>query len=388
MVSLSYLTFDPSQYSALVASIPAGAKNPLDVRVLAEELRRLCKRYDLNMALIWSQIMHETAGFTSDVWSQRKNPAGIKNAGSDAFMRYDNGVDAARAMVSHVAGYVVDSPVPMDLSLDPRYSLARRIAFATPKDVRPLLTTVAKSWAEDPHYADLVAGWYDRLFASANVPAAQKSKPVLVTAGHHNASGGNPEEYSLTDDLARAYVKAFTAAGVRIEWWQAIDGDTDPDDSVSGLAGVANGCRDWLRRQENGGILLDLHFEGGGAPGIFAIYPDWPGDRNPTDRAWAVQIAKDIAHETGLGVRTSGVVQPGAMSELQSGVGIDGYRLGMFGLTASERADSVRLVIEHGSHDKNPDRAVIFADTAKFAERCATAALRAILALQPKGAAW
>ena len=129
--------------------------------------------------------------------------------------------------------------------------------------------------------------------------------------------------------------------------------------------------------------MLDLHFEGGGQPGIFCVYPDWPGDINPVDQHWAGVIANSIAKATGLKTRTSGVTAPGAMSERQTGVGGDGYRLGMFGLTAAQRVNSIRLVIEHGSLDKSPDADVIAsAGIGRYAEVCAAAAVASIVGLQ------
>ena len=129
--------------------------------------------------------------------------------------------------------------------------------------------------------------------------------------------------------------------------------------------------------------MLDLHFEGGGQPGIFAVYPDWPGDINPVDQEWAQRISAAVAREVGLSVRTSGVTHPGAMSEKQTGVGGQGFRLGMFGLTAAQRVNSIRLVIEHGSLDKQPDAGVVARlGIATYAEKCARAAVAAIIEVQ------
>lgn len=129
--------------------------------------------------------------------------------------------------------------------------------------------------------------------------------------------------------------------------------------------------------------MLDLHFEGGGQPGIFTVYPDWPGDVNPIDEEWARRISASIAREVGLAVRASGVTSPGAMSEKQTGVGGQGYRLGMFGLTAAQRTNSIRLVIEHGSLDRQPDAGVIARlGIPAYAEACAWAAVSAIVEVQ------
>lgn len=378
MTELSYKGYDKRHARIALSSIPAGSIHRTDVLIMCEELRRLCKLNNLHFGLIWSQIWHETGGFDepNSEWSRRKNPAGIKNQSGDAFMRYYNGVDAARAMMNHVLSYQLVAPYP---HLDPRYLEVFMVARGWQDSERNLFSKVAQSWAEDPGYESKVRNAYAKLFLIESV----FSRPVLIVAGHRNLSGGNPAEAEKTDDLARAYLAEFRKRGVRAEWWQQIDGDGDPDDSLSYLGNVALGCSDWLARQPGGGIMLDLHFEGGGQPGIFCVYPDWPGDINPVDQHWAGVISKAIATATGLKTRTSGVTAPGAMSEQQTGVGGNGYRLGMFGLTAAQRVNSIRLVIEHGSLDKDPDASVIArAGIGWYAETCARAAVAAIAGLQ------
>lgn len=377
---LNYLGFDKRHVKIALASIPAGAERPVDVRSLLEELRRLCAKWNLHFGLIWSQIMHETGDFSSLNWSKLHNPAGIKNGAGTKFMNYYNGVDAARAMMSHIDAYLPENGDRdhelRRIEFDPRWTIGRALSRQYARDEQATIARIARDWAEDPNYAALVSVKYARLFALDGV-----WKPVLIVAGHRNLSGGNPIEADRTDDVANAYLHALTTRGVRAEWWQQIDGDTDPDDTQGYLADVAVGCNDWLSRQPDGGILIDCHFEGGGSPGVFAIYPDWPGDANNTlDQRYGKAITQAIHDATGLPLRTSGVTSPGLMSERQSGVGSQGFRLGMFGLTVANRAKSVRLVIEHGSLDQEEDRAII--DRPGFYTLVANAAVGAILAVQ------
>jgi len=47
------------------------------------------------------------------------------------------------------------------------------------------------------------------------------------------------------------------------------------------------------------------------------------------------------------------------LSERATGVGLSGYRLGIFGQTAAIRATCTRLIVEYGSHDVTADLAII-----------------------------
>lgn len=109
-------------------------------------------------------------------------------------------------------------------------------------------------------------------------------------------------------------------------------------------------------------LLLETHTEGAGpaARGVFAIYPDWGDDVDADVRdRLGPRVARAIAAATGLPVRGAGV-----LSERETGVGLTGYRLGLFGQTAAIRATCTRLIIEYGSHDVTADLAII--DTPGF----------------------
>jgi len=63
------------------------------------------------------------------------------------------------------------------------------------------------------------------------------------------------------------------------------------------------------------------------------------------------------------------------MDEDETGVGEDGFRLGMFAYTSPHRAKAVRLVVEHGNLSHQQDTAII--NRPDFTERCAAAAVDA-----------
>ncbi len=181
---------------------------------------------------------------------------------------------------------------------------------------------------------------------------------ILIVQGHRNTTGGNPAEMAITPLAARAIQRALIAAGHQAEMLQ-----NEADWFPGTLDDVG---REVVRRfdGEPYDLMLDVHFEGdaNNTPGVFAIVPDGDGLRtvspyrgsdawatNTLDQQYAVAIAEEVATSTGLGLRRSGVKQPGVMSERQTGVGSKGYRLAMFGYTAAVRHRMVRLVLELGN---------------------------------------
>ncbi|MGB3328307.1 MAG: hypothetical protein WBA46_05080 [Thermomicrobiales bacterium] len=191
----------------------------------------------------------------------------------------------------------------------------------------------------------------------------KRSLRVVVVQGHRNTSGGDPREAQRTPAIANAIVAALQAAGHDAICLQHADGTRD-DWFAGSLDGVARAVMT-LHHQKPVDLMLDIHLEGDGAntPGVFAIVPD--GDTlqtltaydgaddwasNTLDRQYAAAIARHIARETGMPIRTRNVVEPGVMSERQTHVGADlGWRLAMFGYTAPARDTMARLVIECGN---------------------------------------
>lgn len=181
---------------------------------------------------------------------------------------------------------------------------------------------------------------------------------VLIVQGHRNTSGGNAAEVAITPQASRAIQHALRAAGHTADMLQ-----NESNWFPGSLDTVA---REVVKRHDSDpyDLMLDVHFEGDtrGTRGVFAIVPD--GDQlrsltphrgsdslvsNSKDVRFAEEIARAVAHTTGLALRTSGVAKPGVMSERQTGVGGQGYRLAMFGYTAAVRHHMVRLVLELGN---------------------------------------
>ena len=214
---------------------------------------------------------------------------------------------------------------------------------------------------------------------------------IVVVQGHRNTGGGNPAEAARTPAIANAVVTALRAAGHTVVSLQNDDGL--PDNWFDGsLDAVARRVVS-QHRQQPLDLMLDIHLEGDPAntPGVFAIVPDGDGLRtltpytgtdsaasNSRDRALAASIAAHIARETGLALRTRGVVAPGVMSERQTHVGADlGWRLAMFAYTAPVRDRLARLVLECGNI--GADRAII--DGPDFARKVGAGVVAGIAAI-------
>lgn len=181
---------------------------------------------------------------------------------------------------------------------------------------------------------------------------------ILLVQGHRNSSGGNPKEIALTAPAARAIQHALQQAGHTADMLQ------DHNNWFTGSLDAVG--REVVRRHKENpyDIMLDIHFEGdaNNTRGVFAIVPDGDGlrtvtsyvgrdsiDTNTLDKQYAMAISTAVSESTGLMLRRSGVVEPGVMSERQTGVGGNGWRLAMFGYTAPVRQRMVRLVLELGN---------------------------------------
>jgi hypothetical protein len=220
------------------------------------------------------------------------------------------------------------------------------------------------------------------------------AKPrILLVAGHRSTrDGGSPTERGFTDDLAKAYTKAFHEAGYEAYWWQQdLDRDSDATMTIGGLDTVALGCGRWLREHSAPlSIMLDLHFDGGTSV-VHTIVPDATGlgtayaggapandtaANNTLDVSLAKAISGALSAELALPNYSSPRLRiPGVMSERDTGVGQNHQaRLAMFAATAGARNTAARLVIEHAGYNQT---------TAKtnWAARCAAASLKAVNAV-------
>jgi hypothetical protein len=273
-----------------------------------------------------------------------------------------------------------------DRLTDPNYAYARTVTVAD------LVSVFAPSSDDNDEagYVRVVEWLLDEWPREGWMSTPQPLPAIVLTAGHRSdADTGNPAEKARTPLLAQAYKRAFEAAGFTVYYWQSMDGDTRPDQSPGGLDGVGRGVGRLMSSIGGPSILFDLHFEGGGPRGVFSIVPDVTGLRTavsggaPIDDTWARNgddvalarlVSRYIGEATGLPLRST--TEPGVMSERVTGVGGQGWRLGMMAYTAAVRARSPRLVVEHGCLTQTADLKII--DSPGFYDKCAAAALRAV----------
>jgi N-acetylmuramoyl-L-alanine amidase len=202
---------------------------------------------------------------------------------------------------------------------------------------------------------------------------------IAIAAGHHNSDGGNPIEHSLVGEIAEAYARALREAGcdVRVITPDGGDDDHDPGDGEfsGGLQQVAQVVVDWASQGWVADLFIETHTEGVGnssVRGVFGIYPDWDGDVDGEARDLLIPLmVGEISGAMGIPVRGSGV-----MSERSTGVGSQGYRLGMFARSEPLKSSTTRLIIEHGSHSNPDDLSVLRQpDTARKIGEAATRAI-------------
>lgn len=400
----------------------ARAAGAVDAEAYLNRIYARAAAYGIDPLLAVAQSAEETARWTSARWTTNRNPAGLaivqpgdpdpgawtsEQAADMHLLALSIAMTKGRAPGPSMAASTPGGTAFVNRWLD-KYADPNCPRVATLADLCRHYTDKSgeaqATWAWDTTYADQIAAIANAILATKGAPMSTPSAAprILITAGHRNTTGGNAEEASLTPITAHHYRDALRAAGYHVDYWQEIDGDADPDYTDGSLDVVAKGCLIWGQQLPAGqgvqGILLDLHYEGEaeGVRGCFAIVPDeaglgsaapnsTPGDdtwaNNPADQALGRAVAQHIAQATGLQLRTVGVVEPGLMSERQTGVGEEGYRLAMFAWTAPVRDRMIRLVIEHGNHTDSHDHAIIFG--ANFQDQVAGAVVQAIESLYP-----
>jgi hypothetical protein len=375
-----------------------GTDPPRAVGTFLTALDAYCTRHGLDFAILAAHSSNETDYWRDDRFRARRDGFGIGKTGPGvegaAFDSYD---DAAFFAVFEYRVKLGHAPILNDWS---------RAAGIYREKVDRLSRIVSRpDWPKVERIEDLNRRFGDDdcvWFCDPNGPAAIVAKgnaifpglpdqqggpmpetriPVIVLdAGHRSTDrSGNPAEMDLTDDLARAYRSELRRRGFTAFWYQEdLDRDADPDETVGDLNTVAKGLGRWLAGQP-WALLLSLHYNAAHSP-LHAIVPDnvglstaYPEGRvagdtaanNVLDRRLGAALVQTMASR-GLGGLYHGTLgEPGLMSERETGVGRDGFRLAVFAATAPAQQTAVRLVVEHGGTSDPAARR--FADFARAA---------------------
>ena len=190
----------------------------------------------------------------------------------------------------------------------------------------------------------------------------------IISSGHRNTDrGGAHREAEWTYPISVKLKNAIHRRGGKAWIIQEEDGDSDPSFCVGrGLQNAARLCVDLANAVGGVDAYISMHYEGGPAGGFFGIFPDARsgvdiGSNNTMDRRLCRIFAKHV-EKTGMPKRLAGVVEPGVMSERQTGVGGQGWRLGEFVGTLGFRTTTARVILEAGNYGTIADRNRIWND--------------------------
>lgn len=182
--------------------------------------------------------------------------------------------------------------------------------------------------------------------------------------------GGAQGEIGWTYPMCRKTKAAIERRGGRAWIIQDEDGDGVPGDSPRrGLQAVARLCVNLAGAVGGVDAYLSMHYEGAGSGvrGYFGIHADGYNDTkamNPLDVQMIENIADATTRRTGMPLRRlRGHHRAGVMSEKETGVGAQGWRLGEFVGTMGFRTQTARTILEFGNrwnaadHDMQYDAA-------------------------------
>lgn len=333
-----------------------------EVHEIVDALWEIGERLGIRPDLKAAQLAHETGrlSFGGQVAPGQCNPSGIGATNDGAagltFPDWRTGILASYVhLVAWLGGPAVVPAIEGDYTtqLDPRIPLVDAVRRA--KGAVTTWRSLGSRWAVPGlGYGDGLQRHLDAMLA---LPREEEDimPRIALSAGHWNRDGGNAEEKKRTIRLMRACAEACRAGGMEVRCVQAETGDPG---FAGGLWDVAHTVVRWAREGWVPDIWLECHTEGVGNPhvrGVFSIYPDMEGDTDTDVRdRLGTDLARRVAAATGLPIRGDGL-----MSERQTGVGLDGYRLGIFGQSAAIRESTTRLIVEFGAHTAPADVAIM-----------------------------
>lgn len=198
-----------------------GAKRPDQVDAFAAELWRLGTLAGYDPAAVFAQFCDETGVGTAEAWATRLNPGGLGITDDrDQMIGFAGGVEAARAMLTHLSTYVrgYDHHFWPFIGLDPRYLEPLKRGWGG--TVRTLADLGGGKWATNPNYATQIAAHLAAIRAGRPAPippptldATPPAGIVWVGTDHwHERTDGQPPVaivYHVTDDLVFDHVRGW-----------------------------------------------------------------------------------------------------------------------------------------------------------------------------------
>lgn len=381
----------------LMARSPKPAVPRAELIAVVEAFNQYGQVFDLPAVLAFGQSCHETNGlaFTGDVAPAQHNYGGIGTTGGGvAGASWPTVADGVIGFYCHLATYVFGSVEHWPAAAqhyrtdyyNPRYEAVTGNDWLSGQ-VHVVGDFVNGRWAWsrgipqgslDNGYAAGIVGWSNALPEGTVVVPPEPVPPsaavrVVYAAGHHNTAGGNAAEIQamgpLTGEMYRQFLPyaGFTQVVMTPD---GPDADGDPGDGT--YAGSYNDIARAVVALDQSGQTVEYfwenHNEGAeaSARGLFVIAPWWDSandhDYDVRDRLGPL-IGRHVSAATGLPLRTTGTYAPGIMLETETGVGGQGYRLGMFANSASIKDHCTRFIIEFGNRQSSLDAALMHQPT-------------------------
>lgn len=190
------------------------------------------------------------------------------------------------------------------------------------------------------------------------------SHKFILSMGHRNENrGGANNEINWTPGATRALKEAIIARGGEA-WIIQEESGSGSEWYPGGLQSAATACVNLAKTKGPFKAYISMHYNGGASPGFHAIFPDsWSaGDQkanNPLDVRLCRRIRDAVKATNTVRMLSWTADSPGVMSERETGVGAQGYRLGEFYGTLGFRATTARVILEASSIDVASERAYI-----------------------------
>src|SRR5688572_21625491 len=253
---------------------------------IANAVYARCQEFGTDGRTIAGLMFEETNffKFTGDVDPEQYNFGGLGTTGGGVKGEYyPTPEDGVLAVLAHFSIYFRGRKEQWPTSIQPYWNASHRYNIAVAAGKAGVCSQIRDlgngNWAEagDHYHKEIVHRGNMVAVSGGAMPRILK---LAVGAGHHNSSGGNAQEKSLTGPLTKTYVDTARRWGVDVRCYTPNDGLGDFNGS---LGASIREVVQWAREGWVADMLVENHFQGLGANsdagrGMFAIYPDWDND--------------------------------------------------------------------------------------------------------------